>query len=233
MSLLNPAFALSYPDTHPLGISRCLHLLTWLPCLTITNPICPTHGIQNNNINYSKMKRLYEKSPQLPMPKSCLIKLSRNQLQQQPRPFKSWNHFDELIRVTASKWSELKWVLAGNDTLSYEWPNELVQAQKELTKQGSSPDPRSISFVKCKLLGRGDVGKVFLVRQKATDKLYAMKGKSYIAHGERFRDGLTHVQPLLLQFRQCCQKEKWSSVTRSNVYLLNKRYWLLPIIRLL
>jgi hypothetical protein len=32
------------------------------------------------------------------------------------------------------------------------------------------------SFVKCKLLGRGDVGKVFLVRQKATDKLFAMKG---------------------------------------------------------
>ncbi|CAO3672718.1 unnamed protein product [Umbelopsis ramanniana] len=31
------------------------------------------------------------------------------------------------------------------------------------------------SFVKCKLLGRGDVGKVFLVRQKATDKLFAMK----------------------------------------------------------
>ncbi|KAI8582465.1 hypothetical protein K450DRAFT_227288 [Umbelopsis ramanniana AG] len=31
------------------------------------------------------------------------------------------------------------------------------------------------SFAKCKLLGRGDVGKVFLVRQKATDKLFAMK----------------------------------------------------------
>lgn len=31
------------------------------------------------------------------------------------------------------------------------------------------------SFAKCKLLGRGDVGKVFLVRQNASDKLYAMK----------------------------------------------------------
>jgi protein-serine/threonine kinase len=32
------------------------------------------------------------------------------------------------------------------------------------------------SFQKIKLLGRGDVGKVFLVREKKTGKLYAMKG---------------------------------------------------------
>jgi len=29
------------------------------------------------------------------------------------------------------------------------------------------------------MLGRGDVGKVYLVREKKTDKLFAMKGMSY------------------------------------------------------
>lgn len=33
------------------------------------------------------------------------------------------------------------------------------------------------SFTKIRLLGRGDVGKVYLVKQKGTDKLLAMKGK--------------------------------------------------------
>ena len=32
------------------------------------------------------------------------------------------------------------------------------------------------SFVKVKMLGKGDVGRVYLVREKKTDKLYAMKG---------------------------------------------------------
>jgi hypothetical protein len=32
------------------------------------------------------------------------------------------------------------------------------------------------SFQKIKILGRGDVGRVFLVREKKTSKLYAMKG---------------------------------------------------------
>lgn len=32
------------------------------------------------------------------------------------------------------------------------------------------------SFVKIRLLGKGDVGRVYLVRKKDTDKLYAMKG---------------------------------------------------------
>ena len=37
-------------------------------------------------------------------------------------------------------------------------------------------DVTSASFQKVKLLGRGDVGKVYLVREKKTDKLFAMKG---------------------------------------------------------
>jgi hypothetical protein len=50
------------------------------------------------------------------------------------------------------------------------------------------------SFQKIKLLGRGDVGKVFLVREKKTGKLYAMKGtyrfikmrNSYLQSGQQF-----------------------------------------------
>lgn len=33
------------------------------------------------------------------------------------------------------------------------------------------------SFQKIKLLGKGDVGKVYLVREKKSDKLFAMKGE--------------------------------------------------------
>jgi hypothetical protein len=32
------------------------------------------------------------------------------------------------------------------------------------------------SFSKIKMLGKGDVGRVYLVREKKSDKLYAMKG---------------------------------------------------------
>lgn len=32
------------------------------------------------------------------------------------------------------------------------------------------------SFAKIRLIGRGDVGKVYLVKHKTTEKLYAMKG---------------------------------------------------------
>lgn len=44
-----------------------------------------------------------------------------------------------------------------------------------------SVEVRPSSFQKIKMLGRGDVGKVFLVREKKTDKLYAMKGKLLIS----------------------------------------------------
>jgi hypothetical protein len=35
------------------------------------------------------------------------------------------------------------------------------------------------SFTKLRMLGKGDVGKVYMVRQKGTDKLFAMKGNTY------------------------------------------------------
>lgn len=34
------------------------------------------------------------------------------------------------------------------------------------------------SFDKVKLIGKGDVGKVYLVREKKSNRLYAMKGKA-------------------------------------------------------
>jgi protein-serine/threonine kinase len=34
------------------------------------------------------------------------------------------------------------------------------------------------SFAKLKILGKGDVGRVYLVREKKSSKLFAMKGNS-------------------------------------------------------
>lgn len=42
-----------------------------------------------------------------------------------------------------------------------------------------SVEVRPSSFQKVKMLGRGDVGKVYLVREKKTDKLFAMKGRLF------------------------------------------------------
>ena len=63
-----------------------------------------------------------------------------------------------------------------------------------------SVEVNASSFQKIKMLGRGDVGKVYLVREKKTGKLYAMKGNIPPA-------------PLLLAFSrfswgQCSQKPK-------------------------
>lgn len=39
------------------------------------------------------------------------------------------------------------------------------------------------SFLKIKMLGKGDVGRVYLVREKKTSKLFAMKGNVTFAFG--------------------------------------------------
>ena len=46
------------------------------------------------------------------------------------------------------------------------------------------------SFDKIKLIGKGDVGKVYLVREKKSSRLYAMKGLSYSIRRCRTGDGL-------------------------------------------
>nr|POE46766.1 serine/threonine-protein kinase nrc-2 [Quercus suber] len=46
------------------------------------------------------------------------------------------------------------------------------------------------SFDKIKLIGKGDVGKVYLVREKKSARLYAMKGESGVVKASR-ADGLT------------------------------------------
>jgi len=55
------------------------------------------------------------------------------------------------------------------------------RAQFKRTYSSNSMKVRTVevgpsSFQKIKLLGKGDVGKVYLVREKKTERLYAMKG---------------------------------------------------------
>ena len=63
-------------------------------------------------------------------------------------------------------------------------PDGSPRAPFKRTYSSNSIKVRSVevnpgSFQKVKLLGRGDVGKVYLVREKKTEKLYAMKGKRF------------------------------------------------------
>lgn len=55
------------------------------------------------------------------------------------------------------------------------------------------------SFLKIKMLGKGDVGRVYLVREKKTDKLFAMKG--------RFRD-LTSLELASMIISQSSPKKR-------------------------
>jgi protein-serine/threonine kinase len=50
------------------------------------------------------------------------------------------------------------------------------------------------SFDKIKLIGKGDVGKVYLVREKKSSRLYAMKGMSHFASHTGELVTLTRVQ---------------------------------------
>lgn len=46
----------------------------------------------------------------------------------------------------------------------------------QIQSAGFSVEVGPLSFLKVEMLGKGDVGKVYLVREKKTDKLFAMKG---------------------------------------------------------
>lgn len=48
------------------------------------------------------------------------------------------------------------------------------------------------SFTKLRMLGKGDVGKVYLVREKKTEKLCAMKG-AQPTHGHYFPDSIISI----------------------------------------
>jgi len=59
------------------------------------------------------------------------------------------------------------------------------------------------SFIKIKMLGKGDVGRVYLVREKKTHKLYAMKGNcaklSFLTSALAFRSSYSFLsQPTFL-----------------------------------
>lgn len=63
------------------------------------------------------------------------------------------------------------------------------------------------SFQKIKLLGKGDVGKVYLVREKKTDKLFAMKGASYLST-HPFRRIPVYVDCLVLSKKEMIKRNK-------------------------
>jgi protein-serine/threonine kinase len=65
-------------------------------------------------------------------------------------------------------------------------PSGVPRTQFRRTYSSNSIKVREVevgpnSFSKVKMLGKGDVGKVYLVREKKTEKLFAMKGE-YISH---------------------------------------------------
>lgn len=56
------------------------------------------------------------------------------------------------------------------------------------------------SFDKIKLIGKGDVGKVYLVREKKSSRLYAMKGAP-----EQFQQWFVHFKLIV---EQCCPNQR-------------------------
>ncbi|KAG0285303.1 serine/threonine protein kinase, AGC [Linnemannia gamsii] len=64
---------------------------------------------------------------------------------------------------------------AGASTLDLRWVGTFRRTYSSNSIKKKSIEVTPSSFVKIRLLGKGDVGKVYLVRQKDTERLYAMK----------------------------------------------------------
>lgn len=90
--------------------------------------------------------------------------LQRLALQIQPRTALEKSLSDELTRVTLSK----------SDPYVLSLYHFLLQDDIFFVQVEVGPS----SFLKIKMLGKGDVGRVYLVKEKKTDKLFAMKGRS-------------------------------------------------------
>ena len=56
-----------------------------------------------------------------------------------------------------------------------------MEEEKQMTYNTTQVEVGPSSFLKIKMLGKGDVGRVYLVREKKTSKLYAMKGNGTFA----------------------------------------------------
>jgi serine/threonine protein kinase len=91
---------------------------------------------------------------------------------------------DELTRVTLSKFDPYV-----SSLISISFNDNTFFVQVEV---GPS------SFLKIKMLGKGDVGRVYLVKEKKTDKLFAMKGRS----------GPTLLLPVFHLRFQCSQRRR-------------------------
>lgn len=59
-------------------------------------------------------------------------------------------------------------------------PRPSLRASYSLQKQEIQVGPSD--FEKVRMLGKGDVGRVYLVKHKVTEKLYALKGKSFVKY---------------------------------------------------
>lgn len=74
------------------------------------------------------------------------------------------------------------------------------------------------SFVKIRMLGKGDVGHVHMVQQKDTGKLYAMKGKLHYSYFSTFfANFFSLCLPKMVTSErnfQCCPSVRWSNGTR-------------------
>lgn len=86
------------------------------------------------------------------------------------------------------------------------------------------------SFQKIKLLGKGDVGKVYLVREKKTDKLFAMKvlSKREMIKRNKIKRALAEQVWFFLDRISLCSSAY--STDPSGVYALNRRSLQLQII---
>ena len=84
------------------------------------------------------------------------------------------------LRLSIPKGSGAMGAMEGQSTLSLRRGSvgtfRRTYSSNSIKKKSVEVTPSS--FVKIRLLGKGDVGKVYLVRQKDTERLYAMKGTS-------------------------------------------------------
>ncbi|KAI8142293.1 kinase-like domain-containing protein [Fennellomyces sp. T-0311] len=103
---------------------------------------------------------------------------------------KQQNSFHSLKLQTAPSIAESSSSSSGGSTMSVPALQRLRPCRR--TYSSSSIKVKKVevgpsSFTKIRMLGKGDVGKVYMVRQKGSDKLYAMKGKYLLCKREMIK----------------------------------------------
>ena len=92
--------------------------------------------------------------------------------------------------------------------LGYETPGRVAfrRTYSSHSIKVRSVEVNASSFQKIKMLGRGDVGKVYLVREKKTGKLYAMKGDVLVAFSCLL--DFTHTPDTVLSKAEMIERKK-------------------------